>query len=315
MITMPPVVVEKKVPVEVEKRVVEQRVKTEYVDRFIQPKPEPAGPTPFEIAVQSAQFERQMAQRTLAGNVIAGVGGEPVAPAPAPPRLNENLPSFPPPMGIDDANSKYSAPPRYSTSAVDNTRILAADRIITGILENGVNSQLSDAGKVIVQVSRDVYGAHGRTKVLPKGSRLICRYESVDKVGQTRVAFECGRVLLAESRAEVYQLKAKVGDSQGYAGLSGEVNDRFWEKYGSAFLTVGIGSAVEAAVLGAKEIDQSDSNIIGNGMSGVSENFGKISASLLEDTVNLAPIIRISQGTRVQIRPEYDWYLADAPRN
>ena len=313
VVTMPPVVVEKKVPVEVLKPVIQERVKTQYVDRLIQPKPEPAGPTPFEIAVQSAQIERQMAQRTLEGDDIVGAGSQSVRGNA--PRFNANLPNFPPPSGIDESNSKYSAPPRFSTSAVDNTRILAADRIITGILENGVNSQLADAGKVVVQVSRDVYGAHGRTKLVPKGSRLICRYESVDKVGQTRVAFECGRVLLAESRSEIYQLKAKVGDVQGYAGVSGEVNNRFWEKYGTAFMTVGIGSAVEAAVLGAQQVDQSDSNIIGNGMSGVSENFGKISASILEDTVDLTPIIRIAQGTRVQIRPEFDWYLADPPRN
>ncbi len=77
---------------------------------------------------------------------------------------------------------------------------------------------------------------------------MICEYTSVDKVGQTRVGFSCSRILLGESRAEIYQLKAHIGDAQGYAGLSGEVNSRFWEKYGSAILTTGIGTAVEAAV-------------------------------------------------------------------
>ncbi|PLW77187.1 TrbI/VirB10 family protein [Cohaesibacter celericrescens] len=309
VVTMPPVIVEKQVVVEVEKPVIVEKQITQTVTEYIQPDtPQVQQPTALQIALQEELQTRRGNQSQLPnGNLDGALRSAPRSVA----RSNQNLPHFPPPEGIGSENSKYSAPRSYSTTAVDSTRILTADRYITGILESGVNSQLSENGTVVVQVSRDVYGAHGRTKLVPKGSRMICRYAAVDKVGQTRVGFSCGRILLAESRAEIYQLNAHLGDAQGYAGLSGEVDNRFWEKYGSAILTVGIGSAVEAAVLSAQSADTSDSNIIGDSATGVSENVGAISASILEDTVDLTPIIRIAQGTRVQIRPEKDWYLAD----
>ncbi|MEP4030879.1 TrbI/VirB10 family protein [Roseibium polysiphoniae] len=316
VITMPPVIIEKEVIREVEKPVIETRevVKTQTVTKYLEPpKVEPRYPSEIELSLQTALRERAAAQASLGGADITGDfssnSRDVVKPA------NPNLPAFPPPEGIDEDNDRYSAPPRYSTSAVDNTRILTADRYITGILESGINSQLSDSGSVVVQVSRDVFGYHGRTKLVPKGSRMICQYESVDKVGQTRVGFTCGRILLGESRAEIYQLNSSIGDAQGYAGLSGEVNNRFWEKYGSAILTVGIGTAVEAAVSGSQQIDSSNSNIVANGLSGASENIGTITAALIEDTVDLKPVIRIAQGTRVQLRPEFDWYLSDPPQN
>ncbi len=315
-VTMPPVIVEKQVIKEVPKPVIQEKevVKTEYVTKYrVPPKVEPRGPSELELRLQAALRERTAAQGSLSGSDLkdgfTDTASASVSPA------NPNLPAFPPPAGIDPANDRYAAPLRYSTTAVDNTRILTNDRYITGILESGINSQLADSGSVVVQVSRDVYGYHGRTKLVPKGSRLVCHYKSVDEVGQTRVGFSCNRVLLGESRAEIYQLKAQAGDAQGYAGVSGEVDNRFWEKYGSAILTVGIGAAVEGAVNAASSVDQSNSNVVSNGLSGVSENVGTITAALLEDTVDLTPVIRIAQGTRVQIRPEYDWYFADPSHN
>ncbi|MHA7777197.1 TrbI/VirB10 family protein [Roseibium sp. M-1] len=315
VITMPPVIIEKEVirQVEAPPPPPKEVVRTEYVTKYLEPpKAVPRQPTEYELMLQTALRERAVMQSRLSGADITGDFSDA---GNRPPVQTANLPGFPPPEGIDPQNDRYSAPPRYSTGAVDNTRILTADRYITGILESGINSQLADNGSVVVQVSRDVYGYHGRTKLVPKGSRMICEYASVDKVGQTRVGFSCSRILLGESRAEIYQLKAHIGDAQGYAGLSGEVNSRFWEKYGSAILTTGIGTAVEAAVSGSQQIDSSNSNIVADGLSGASENIGTITAALLEDTVDLKPVIRIAQGTRVQVRPKFDWYLADPTQN
>ncbi|MEJ8476901.1 TrbI/VirB10 family protein [Roseibium algae] len=313
VITMPPVVIEKEVIREVEKPVVETRevIKTQTVTEYFErPKPVVRQPTEYELALQTALRDRAARQTSLAGGDLTGdFSVRTNRPA------NPNLPAFPPPVGIDPQNNKYSAPPRLSTGAVDNTRILTSDRYITGVLESGINSQLADGGSVVIQVSRDVFGYHGRTKLVPKGSRMICAYSGAEKVGQTRIGFSCNRILLGQSRAEIFQLKSTVGDAQGYAGLSGEVNNRFWEKYGTAILTTGIGTAVEAAVSGSQKIDSTNSNVVADGLSGASENIGTITAALLEDTVDLKPVIRIAQGTRVQIRPAFDWYLADPPNN
>ncbi len=189
------------------------------------------------------------------------------------------------------------------------TAVLSLPTAISPASWTGINSQLADEGSVIIQTSDDVFGYHGSNILIPKGSRLICRYESAKKAGQTRIGFSCERILLGESRAEIYQLAAKVGDAQGYGGLSGHVDNRWWEKYGTAILTVGVGAAVETAVSLSSNLDSSNSDTAASALSGISENIGELSAKFLEDTVDLKPVIRIAQGTRVQIRPEYDWYL------
>ncbi|MGH0004746.1 TrbI/VirB10 family protein [Pseudovibrio ascidiaceicola] len=318
IIMAPPIVVEKEVSKDAPPRTIIQK---EYitVEKIVEPK-KPIEPSPFELELQAARAARFGTQGYINSEGVLANGLEGNVPG-----LDKGLTrtaalNVPPaggvggafniPEGIDPQNSTYKASGRISTSAVDNSRIVTADRYITGIMETGINSQLADEGTVVIQVSRDVYGYHGANLLVPKGSRMICRYESAKKVGQTRIGFQCERVLMAESRAEIYQLKAKVGDAQGYGGMSGHVDNRWWEKYGTAVTTVAIGAGVESAVTMASAYGLEGSDTIASALTGISENFGELSAKFMEDTVNLRPVIRISQGTRVQIRPEYDWYLA-----
>ncbi|GAB6053080.1 hypothetical protein JCM17960_35040 [Magnetospira thiophila] len=207
----------------------------------------------------------------------------------------------------------YGAERRLSGPPVDNARILAADRYISGVLETGINSQLDskEGGEAIIQTSRDVFGYHGRNVLIPKGSRLICDYESPKQVGSTRLSLTCKRVLMAGHRAEILELAAPVGDQQGRAGITGEVDNRFWEKYGTAILISAISATVRLASALADKGDATSSvgAVTGEGAQELSEKFGEITASVLEQTVNLVPIVTIAQGTRVQIRPAHDWYI------
>ncbi|SDR45105.1 TrbI/VirB10 family protein [Pseudovibrio sp. Tun.PSC04-5.I4] len=319
IIMAPPLIIEKEVSRDAPPRTI---IKNKYVtiERIAEPQ-DLKDPDPFELELQAARAARFGSQGFIgAGGVkangaganvpglaggLAKTAGMNVASAGA-----DVAGSLKAPEGIDPENSTYRASGRISTSAVDNSRIVAADRYITGIMETGINSQLADEGSVVIQVSRDVFGYHGSNILVPKGSRMICRYESAKKVGQTRISFTCERILLAESRAEIYQLKSKVGDAQGYGGMSGHVDNRWWEKYGTAITTVAIGAAVESAVTLSSSYGSKNSDTVSSALSGISENVGELSAKFLEDTVNLRPVIRISQGTRVQIRPENDWYLA-----
>ena len=212
--------------------------------------------------------------------------------------------------------SDYEGDRRTSGYPVDNSRILAADRYISVVLETGINSQIGggSTGTVNVQVSRDVYGYHGRNVLVPKGSRIICNYSEPEDFGSSRLAVECERILLAGHRAEIRDLGSLLADVQGRAGTSGEVDDRFGERYGTAFLLTGIstGVALSSAVAGAS--DDEDSNGLQSGLesgsSELSERLGEISAGVLERTLELNPIITVPQGTRLQIRPRTDWYIA-----
>ncbi len=154
----------------------------------------------------------------------------------------------------------YSAERRTSGLPVENDRILTADRYISGVLETGINSQLGskEGGVAIIQVSRDVFSYHGRKVLVPKGSRLICNYESPKRVGSTRLGLVCTRIIMGGHRVEIVDLGATASEK------------------------------------GAEELGKS---------------FGEITAAVLDQTVSLVPIITIPQGTRIQVRPEHDWYI------
>ncbi len=232
--------------------------------------------------------------------------------------LNQSGGKTPPPLGV------YQEDKRYSSFPVDNQKILTTDRVITAILETGVNSQLGNTGDgkdkgisapVILQVSRDVFGYHGKTILIPQGSRLICNYLAPDKLGLSRIGLNCKRLLLAGSRGEIFDISSPVTDPQGRDGAIGEVDNRFWEKYGTAFVLAGISTAVRVATAVTQKegtstsTDSTTSQSLDAGSQELSTKLGEITAAILEQTVNLKPIITLPQGTRLQIRPMRDLYL------
>lgn len=222
----------------------------------------------------------------------------------------------------------YKEAGQISSFPKDNSRVLTTDRYITGILETSINTQLGGAeandgkggskpkNKAIIQVSRDVYGYHNRFPLIPKGSRMVCEYSGPDKQGVSRVAITCPRILTAENRLEIFNAAGVGSDVQGRAGITGEVDNRFWEKYGTAFIIAGVSAAVRLG--SASATSSMDNSAVGQtldqGAEELSTKLGDITASVLEQTVDLNPIVTIPQGTRITILPAVDWYIQD-PNN
>jgi type IV secretion system protein VirB10 len=123
------------------------------------------------------------------------------------------------------------APEDRSTLPVDRYRVITADRYIGAVLENSVNSQIP--GRIIAIVERNIYGADGRLALLPKGTRIICSYQSLAKVGDTRLNVGCSRAIRPDG-ASVMLTDAQGADQMARTGLVGDVDIRMWERYGSA---------------------------------------------------------------------------------
>ncbi|MBF0250766.1 MAG: TrbI/VirB10 family protein [Alphaproteobacteria bacterium] len=271
-------------------------------------KPEPPKPDPYRLALEaaisgkpySADTEVKIAPVSL-GTSAGDLSGLSMASA--------GPLDLPPP----NSQKRYESDGWTSSLPVDNSRILAADRYISGLLETGFNSQLDSAagGEIIIQTTRDIFGYHGREALVPKGSRLKCRYVSPKKQGISRQGADCYRILMGGHRAEIRQLTATVGDVQGHAGFTGEVDNRFWEKYGTAIILATVSAGVRLATAASASNNQNSplGNIADKGSEELSQKFGEISAQVTEQTVNLAQVITASQGTRVQIRPMNDWYI------
>lgn len=103
---------------------------------------------------------------------------------------------------------------------------IQAGTIIPASLISGLNSDLP--GTVIAQVTEDVRdSASGKYVLLPRGSRLIGTYDSVVAFGQSRALVVWQRIIMPDGTSvEIDNWPAT--DSQGYAGISDQIDYHTW---------------------------------------------------------------------------------------
>lgn len=206
------------------------------------------------------------------------------------------------PSATRDKN--YKAPNIDSGYPVDRSFILTEDRTIPAVLSDGINTQIG--GTVRAYVSEDVFGADNRFKLLEKGDVVLGRYEPTKKVGETRVQVAFYRIIRAGDGAEIYASGnpfAYAADKMGRAGLVGEVDNRNWERYGLAFSTSLIGGI---AGLGKAKTNGDEYEEFFNRLS---DNTTEITTKILEQYMNIAPVITIAQGEPILIRLSADLTL------
>lgn len=187
-----------------------------------------------------------------------------------------------------------------STFPLKGDRVITADRYIPVILENSIHSQLP--GRFIALVERHIFANEGRNVLLPKGTRIICSYKSLVREGDTRLNAVCARAIRPDG-ASILLTNAYAADQMARTGLIGEVDNRTWEKYGSAFLVAGISALAGAGA------SISDTPVVRQASSNLSINLGNITTGVLNEHISLAPIITVAAGSRLQIIPTTDIWL------
>ena len=277
-----------------------------------EPKPEPK-PKPVQVVIDPALVASQklLAQRRLS----ALEGGLPEI-AMSDTSGSLDIPSAPAqstPLGINSVatQERYSASGLDSGLPVDNTRIITETEPIPVILREAINSQIPS--KVVLRVERNIYGSHGRKILIPKFSEIVCKHATPDHANSSRLEMQCSRIIAAGKRYEINGLGVAVADQQGQGGVTGSVDKRFWERYGTAFMLTGISTAVKVAS-GVIPSTTENPNLVSAATQGaeeLSQKFGEITAKVLEETVSLKPIIRIAQGTRMSLSLGNDWYIAE----
>ncbi len=191
-------------------------------------------------------------------------------------------------------------PADVSTFPVDRSRILTADMRISAVLEDSVNSQVP--GRVIAVVDRDILSPNGKYILLPSYTKIICKYGSIDKVGKSRLPVMCKRAIRPAGVSSMLT-EAQAADQMGRSGLVGEVDNRMWQKYGAAFTMASISALSQMAG------NSSSREGINNSANAFSQNLGQVTARVLDEYLDLAPVVTIAAGTRIQIVPENDIYL------
>ena len=188
------------------------------------------------------------------------------------------------------------------TYPVDRSWILTADRYISGVLETEINSQIP--GTVVLVVDRPIFAAEGWKVIFPQYTKVICEYQSLNKVSDSRLSLKCTRAIRPDGASLLFT-EAHGTDPMGRNGLVGEIDYRTAERYGTAFIMAGI-SALAGAGTSA-----SSNPVLQQGAANLSQNLGQITTRVIDQYIDLAPIITIEAGTRVHIRPQTDVWLRE----
>lgn len=212
-------------------------------------------------------------------------------------------------VDVGDAGLQASAPsgPARNASALAGlleptttpavqARVLPTQRLLLPkgafvdcTLETAIDSSLP--GMTTCITATDTFGADGSVVLLERGTKLVGETRGDVKHGTARVF-----VLWTEARTPdgvVVPLASAGTDELGRAGLPGEVNRHFWERFGAAILVSVIDGAVQAAV-------QQASN--GNGTVVVNPSTSRdIMTEVLRSTINIPPTVTKPQGDRIAV--------------
>ena len=184
-----------------------------------------------------------------------------------------------------------------TTTPAVQARVLPTQRLLLPkgafvdcTLETAIDSSLP--GMTTCITATDTFGADGSVVLLERGTKLVGETRGDVKRGTARVY-----VLWTEARTPdgvVVPLASAGTDELGRAGLPGEVNRHFWERFGAAILVSVIDGAVQAAV------QQSSSNSDGTVIVNPSTS-RDIMTEVLRSTINIPPTVAKPQGDRIAV--------------
>mgnify|MGYP001627789206 FL=1 len=188
-----------------------------------------------------------------------------------------------------------------ATSIGDISNTIAQGTIISAILETAINTELP--GNIRAQVMRPVYSFDGQNVLMPAGTRLIGTYNSDISIAQKRVLIAWNRAITPEGKS--VKLAATGIDRLGRGGQAGNVDSRFVQRFGTAVLITSI-SAIPSFLAN----DDASGNTTTGAATGVaqdvSDDLKDTTEDVLEDYLKLPPIIRIPQGTPLNVLVNQD---------
>ena len=165
--------------------------------------------------------------------------------------------------------------------------LLGKGTVVRCSLETAIDSEL--AGLATCVTGADVYGSNGRQILLARGTKLIGEVHNDLRAGRSRVL-----VIWVEARTPdglLVPIASPATDELGRAGLPGEVDTHFMDRFGAALLI----SAVDAGMQGI-------ANRHGGGALVIStQGSDAVLTEVLRNTVAIPPTVRVAAGTSLTV--------------
>ena len=274
------------------------------------PSPAPLGPSDEELRAREeerlrreeearrlaelqrrAEEERAFQERRIASPVIAfgGTGGANAAETELTERKFGEVTDFVLNGALPGTVTQAEVIANPSNTVIQGTMIQA-------VMETALDSALPGQTRAII--SEDVFSYDGTRLLIPRGSRLIGRYRSGIEIAQRRVTIAWDRIILPDN--QTVQISSFGGDELGRSGVTGFVDTRFVERFGSAALISIISAAPNAA---STQIDDETTAEV---LQDVGDDLADATDSVIGDYLSIGPVIYVDQGARVTVMVDRD---------
>jgi type IV secretion system protein VirB10 len=215
------------------------------------------------------------------------------------------------PLNADAINSlKDSASSITPTLVRDRTTTIIQGKMMTAVLETAINTEIP--GSVRGIISRDVYAESGTNILIPKGSRLFGSYSTNIIRGQGRVEINWSRLIRPDGVDLAIGFVA--ADQFGRSGIEGDIDNKYGAALTNSLLTsiLAIGGAIGAEKLSGNDSSTTTTSpstgttTVTNSPSvevitDVAKTLVNTLSEVTTNAINLNPVIRVPQGTKMTI--------------
>jgi type IV secretion system protein VirB10 len=216
---------------------------------------------------------------------VGNLGGEATAPAAPDGGSSEATPL--------DELKRTSAIGRTSARMIgDRNYLVTAGSIIPCTLQTAMDSGVPGYATCIVP--RDIYSDNGRVVLMEKGTKVFGEYQGGLNRGQYRLFAMWSRAVTP--RGVSIDIASPASDSLGRAGIGGKVDRFFWERFGSALLFSVLEDGASVA-----------STAVGRAGNNVTRVPSDSASTILQDTQQIRPVLRVAQGTDLAITVAQDF--------
>ena len=179
-----------------------------------------------------------------------------------------------------------------ATMLGDRNMILPKGKSIDCTLTSRIISELPGFTTCVLQ--SNVYSDNGKVLLLEKGSEATGEYGNTMVQGQHRIFVVWDRI--KTPKGVLINLNSPGTDPLGTSGVPGFVDNRWFERIGSAFMLSFIKDLI------GYEIAKNSSSTAGNvAFQNTTETGEKMSEKVLESTINLKPVLYKNQGETISI--------------
>lgn len=163
-------------------------------------------------------------------------------------------------------------------------------------------------GMVACMVSRNVYSADGKVKLIDKGAQVTGMIDSGIEQGQERVFVSWNRLRNPDNT--IINLNSPGTGTLGAPGMSGHVNNHFWQRFGNSMLVSVISDFSEALFQAAQNQASRNSDTSVN-LNQTSQSSQQLTREVLRHTIDIPPTLKANQGKPVVIYVANDLDFSD----